>query len=192
MLRQILKDDIELRAIRRHHQGEFHAFVEAGREHFVDWIPFVSKRRTYEDLGGLMDKFLSMYAEGSGEVYCLWKMGKIIGLLIIKDLDEETGLAEIGYMIDKEHEGRGLVRLSCELMLEYLFVERGLQKVRLCCDERNGRSVALAERLGFSLEGSIRRELLVNGAHITNQHFGLLREEWLERATAAMGGRGGH
>ncbi len=58
-------------------------------------------------------------------------------------------------------------------------VERGTGKIVLCCDDRDERSIALAKKLGFSLEGRLKRDSFVNGEVRDTKHFGLLREDFV-------------
>ncbi|HUW42057.1 MAG TPA: GNAT family protein [Rectinemataceae bacterium] len=178
MLTETLRDAISIGLLEKRHAPAMLDFVERGRERFVDWIPFVGKTRDLADFEALIRRFLKMYAEGSGAFYALWDGALMVGMVLIKEIDEEVRQAEIGYMIDLEYEGRGLVKAACLKLIGFLFEDMCMQKIRICCDDRNARSIALAERLGFSLEGNLRRDSKINGNIRNTMHFGLLKEEW--------------
>lgn len=70
-------------------------------------------------------------------------------------VDTWTGTAEIGYWIDAAHEGRGLVRRSVAAVVEHLLARPDVHRVEIRTSAHNVRSRALAERLGFVLEGTL-------------------------------------
>jgi RimJ/RimL family protein N-acetyltransferase len=129
MIGMELVPGIQIRLLEKRHAREFFAFIEKGRANFEEWIPFVSKTKSLEQTEAKIGTFLEMFKNGTGYFWCLWDKKRIIGLILIKDINEETKSAEIGYMIDKDFEGQGLIRKSCELMIEYIFTDLGMSKI---------------------------------------------------------------
>jgi [ribosomal protein S5]-alanine N-acetyltransferase len=73
--------------------------------------------------------------------------------------------AMLGYAIDRDHEGRGLMREALAAALADVFSERvALHRVQANVRPENERSLALLERLGFEREGLARRYLFIDGA----------------------------
>lgn len=69
----------------------------------------------------------------------------------------------LGYAIDKEHEGQGLMQEVVAAGIDHLFRERGLHRIMASYMPANLRSGALLERLGFEQEGYARDYLMING-----------------------------
>lgn len=178
MIRSTIKDNIELAVLEPYQAQAFLDFVSADIGHCVQWIPFASKRKTVEDIRDLIRMFLEKMAAGTGCMYGLWDGQRVIGMILAREIDMNANWAEIGYMIAAGYEGRGIVRQACQNLIAWLFEERGMQKIEICCDSRNQRSIGLALRLGFSLEGTLRRHTVVNGELRDLACYGVLREEW--------------
>ncbi len=89
--------------------------------------------------------------------------------------------AMLGYAIDPEHEGQGLMREALDAALADAFGARvGLHRVQANVRPENQRSLALLERLGFVREGLARQYLFIDGAwrdHVMtarlNPHWGV-------------------
>lgn len=175
MIGMELVPGIQVKMLEKRHGPEFFAFIEKGRANFEEWIPFVSKVKSLEQTEAKIEAFLDMFKNGTGYFWCLWEKKRIIGLVLIKDINEETKSAEIGYMLDKDFEGQGLVRKSCELMLDYIFSELGMSKIILCCDENNHRSIKVAKHFHFELEGTLKQNMLINGKLRNTMHWALFR-----------------
>ncbi|MGL5815618.1 MAG: GNAT family N-acetyltransferase [Aeromonas sp.] len=69
----------------------------------------------------------------------------------------------LGYAIDKEHEGQGLMQEVVAAGIEHLFCEMGLHRIMASYMPANERSGALLARLGFEREGYARDYLMING-----------------------------
>ena len=72
--------------------------------------------------------------------------------------------ATLGYHIDLEQEGRGLMREALELVISHGFGALGLHRIMANYIPSNIRSGALLERLGFEREGYARDYLFIDGA----------------------------
>ena len=80
----------------------------------------------------------------------------IIGCASIMVRDEAVPSFEIGYWVHTEHTGRGYATEAAEALTRLAFEEGGARRVEARIDERNRRSQAVAGRLGFELEGSLK------------------------------------
>jgi aminoglycoside 6'-N-acetyltransferase len=94
---------------------------------------------------------------------------------------------QVGYFVDREHEGRGYVTEAVTAALRFIFEHLNAHRVRLECDDTNVRSSRVAERCGFVREGHIRENKRhADGSLSGTLHYGLLRSEF-ETSPAAAG-----
>lgn len=63
---------------------------------------------------------------------------------------------QIGFFVDKEHEGQGYVTEAIRATLEFVFNHLKAQRVSAECDETNIRSIRVLERCGMIREGLLR------------------------------------
>jgi RimJ/RimL family protein N-acetyltransferase len=93
---------------------------------------------------------------------------------------------EIGYFVDREHEGQGYVSESVRGALHFTFEHLRAQRVRLECDDTNLRSIRVAERCGFRREAHFRENKRhPDGTLSGTIIYGLLRREFLSRSETA-------
>lgn len=67
----------------------------------------------------------------------------------------------LGYSVDRDHEGQGLLREGLDLALAFVFEELGLHRVEANYLPTNERSGRLLRRLGFTVEGYARDYLFL-------------------------------
>ena len=178
MLDMNLENSIRMKILEKRESKEFYEYVDRNRENSQKWVPFVSKTRSVEDAESYIDKFLESFRKGEGYYWGLWDNDKVIGFVLIKDIDSDLGVAEIGYMIDKDYEGKKLIKKSCDVMIDYIFNGLGLHKIRICCHEDNIKSRAFPEKYGFKLEGIIRDDIRINGELCNTMYWGLMKQEY--------------
>ncbi len=93
-------------------------------------------------------------------------------------LSQTDRRAEIGYWIGKEFEGKGIVTTACREMITYAFQDLRMNRIDLRSMVNNHRSRAVAERLGFKLEGILRQQAILRGEPLDMAMYSLLRDEW--------------
>lgn len=100
------------------------------------------------------------------------------------NMAENRQLAEIGFTLAAEFQGKGYASEAIRRMLDHLFDDLGLHRVIAECDARNLASARLLERTGFQLEGRRREHTLSKGEWTDDLVFGLLARERTSRPAA--------
>lgn len=70
----------------------------------------------------------------------------------------------LGYHLDREAEGQGLMFEACSASIPFVFADLGLHRVVASYMPTNERSASLLRRLGFTVEGYARDYLFLAGA----------------------------
>lgn len=70
----------------------------------------------------------------------------------------EVPCFEIGYWIDTRYSGRGYMTEAVQGISDFAFEELGANRLEIRCDVDNSKSRAIPERLGFQLEGILKRD----------------------------------
>jgi len=85
--------------------------------------------------------------------------GNLLGACALMILDRSAEVAEAGYWVDPAHRGRGVASAALELLSSWAFGELGLARIELHVDPRNEASIAVGRRVGFEIEGTLRRRV---------------------------------
>jgi aminoglycoside 6'-N-acetyltransferase len=102
-----------------------------------------------------------------------------VAQIYVGPVDWDVPEFELGFFVDRDHEGQGYVTEAARAALGFIFEHLGSHRVRLECDDTNDRSRRVAERLGMVLEGHIRENKVnADGTLSGTLHFGLLRSEY--------------
>lgn len=103
---------------------------------------------------------------------------KPVGTINTFACDPRHGTFGYGLAIAREHWRKGYASEAICLVLAYYFRELRYQKVTAHVYAFNDGSIRLHEKLGFRLEGRLRRQVYTDGAYHDELIFGLTTDEF--------------
>jgi RimJ/RimL family protein N-acetyltransferase len=104
--------------------------------------------------------------------------GRMIGQLWIEPKWERM-IFEIGFFIEVKSQGKGYITEAVKKMISFLFLKLEANKLEIHTKATNMKSIAIAERCGFTQEAHIRERGRTNEGEIVDLlYFGLLRSEF--------------
>lgn len=116
---------------------------------------------------------LAAFSEGRALPLAILQDGAYVGSLGARiDLQRES--AELGYWIDQGFEGRGLVTRGVRAVIDHLAGQRGIRRFEIRTAVHNERSRAVAERVGFKLEGVLTGAFRVGPERYDAALYGLV------------------
>lgn len=132
------------------------------RSHAVDFVTSRPERWAAED--GEMTFAVTDRADGS-----------LLGMVGLHAHD--TTMREIGFWTAPQARGRGVMTAAARLACRWGFEDLGLTRIEWWACVGNDASRRVAEKLGFTMEGTCRSRLLHRGERIDGWVGGLLRGE---------------
>jgi len=173
-----LRDGFELRLLEERHARVLFEAVEREREHLRPWLPWVEATHGEEDTLSFIRSVLAQFAENRGFAAGIWNGARLVGTIGVHRIDWLNRRVEIGYWLGREYEGRGIMTDASRVVVTHLFRELELHRVEIRCAVENAKSAAIAKRLGFTLEGTLREAQLAGGRYRDLLVFGMLRQDW--------------
>ena len=136
------------------------AAIVASREHLARWFPWPAEHRDADDTLAFIRRQGGHWSLRQHAGLGLFRRadGALLGSLGVTARDWAVPAFELGYWLGRDAEGRGYISEAVRVMARFLFEGLGAERVAIRCDARNARSRAVPERLGFPLEGTLRRD----------------------------------
>lgn len=102
-----------------------------------------------------------------------------IGVIGFVHIDSVHKTAEIFLVVgEKDYWGKGVMFAAESLLMEWAFSQLGLEKIWAQADTDNVASLITMKKLGFQVEGTLRKEVIQDGRRIDKLRLGLLKEEF--------------
>ena len=100
------------------------------------------------------------------------------GGMACRYLNRDSNKTEIGYWLGAQYTGKGLITRACRAVINYLISQENMHRIEIQCVVDNRPSRAVAERLGFTLEGIMRESEWITTAYRDHCLYSLLAHEW--------------
>lgn len=86
-------------------------------------------------------------------------------------------IMEVGYLIDKSHQGKGFAYEAVRAALDFGFDKLNLHRIEAQLHPENAASRSLLEKLGFQREGLMRQNYCIDGRYSDTLVYGLLASD---------------
>ena len=90
----------------------------------------------------------------------------------------EHARAELGYVLSREHWGRGLMPEAARAVIRFGFVRMTLNRIEARCIAENAASARVMEKAGMTYEGTLREREFIKGAYRDMKVYSILRSEY--------------
>jgi len=128
-------------------------------------------------------------AEGRYVCFGIVPVGSIdaAGLIQIRAIDPEFGVAEWGFAVGSPFWGTGLFQTSARAVLDFVFAELPVYRLEARAVTANGRGQGALKKIGASCEGVLRQSFRRDGIGMDQMLWSIVREDWIFRNTACDG-----
>jgi ribosomal-protein-serine acetyltransferase len=178
MLSLRLADDAELRALEPWQADEFAQHVAAAEEYLARWLPWGRIANNPTGAAEMLQRYADGQARGGGRMFGIWVDGKLSGGTLFRVWEEKQSMCEVGVWLAPEATGRGLITKAVREMIDWAVQVRGMHRVEWRCAAGNAPSRKVAERLGMSLDGTLRQAFHHDDEWHDVQVWSILATEW--------------
>lgn len=112
--------------------------------------------------------------------------GEFVGYINAHSIDRRVGAFRYGVGVRPEYRGHGYAAEAIVLFVRYFFEELRYQKVTATVYACNPASIRLHEKLGFQMEGRVRRVIYTQGQYFDELYYGMTCEEFAARYNSPL------
>lgn len=129
-----------------------------------------------DDARALIERIATNRAANEGITWAICPTGQqeLIGTIGFYRLKPEHWTGEVGYLLDPEHWGQGLMREALDEVTRHGFEAIGFKRIEAITAPENAASRHLLERCGYRLEGILRGNYHWNGQQLDSAVYGRL------------------
>ncbi len=170
-LREIRSEDWE-----SHYYNRFDTEARRLLDYEVELPP------TKEEAVSFVEKY-GNFGQGTGRLMFTIENQKSenVGGVNINSIDMRNGTFSIGMQIDRDHRDKGYGSAALEILFDYAFFERRLNKFNNRVLEGNVPSARVLEKMGCVKEGIRRSTVYMNGKYMDEILYGLTKDEWIKQ-----------
>ena len=136
--------------------------VQASIEDLKKWLPFANNTQVEEETEINIRKSYSQFLLREDiRIHIFRKEDDVfIGSTGLHRINWDVRKFEIGYWIDSRYQKNGYMVEAVERLVKFTFVDLQANRVEIRCDPENLNSRRIPEKLGFTLEGILKKDSL--------------------------------
>jgi ribosomal-protein-serine acetyltransferase len=149
-----------IRAPRAGDAPPIHAAIQESLAHLQPWMPWARADETVEDLESFLRQMAARFLLREDLPLMLWRKsdGMYVGGSGLHRMDWSVPCFEIGYWVRVSLEGQGYISEAVNGITQFAFNQLSAERLEIRCDARNTRSASVAQRAGYTLEGTLRHD----------------------------------
>lgn len=175
-------DNYEIRLLEIHDVEDYFNLVNKNRKRLEDFfVGTTSKTKTYEETKDFVSWMTKRIDEKSYFPFIVVDTTNmtLVGFIDLKNIDWSIPKSELGFFIDKDYAGKGITTKSVKKLCEFCFDKYNFEKIFLRTHPSNIAAISVAEKCGFELEGTIRKDYKkTSGELVDLNYYGLLKQSF--------------
>lgn len=171
--------DIELQLFQIHHSEELFQLVNKNRTYLREWLPWVDSMNDTYQYHSIITMWLKQFADNLGFHTGIRYQGRLVGAIGLHQVDWNHSNTSMGYYLSQDAQGYGIMTRAVQSLINYTFFELGLHRIEIRCGERNEKSRAIPERLGFRQEGILHDGEKLYGQYHNLVVYSMLVNQWI-------------
>ena len=155
--------------------------IEESREALRPWMPWWQTHQTLDESIDFCIRSRARWMLRENLNVGVWdrESGRYLGGSGFHDPQWRVPRFEIGYWLRTSAVGHGYMTEAVRVLTRAAFELLHANRVEIRCDSRNERSRHVAERCGYVLDGTLRRDSITTDGHLRDTLvFSLLPEEF--------------
>ncbi len=182
-------DELTLRLVQPEHAEAIFAAVDADREHLGRFLPWVQATRSPADTERWVRGVLREFGERRHLPLSVLRDGALIGgvgfnawrLEHHEAWSLDTRTADVGYWLNASACGSGVMTRCVRRLCDLAFEDYAMHRLTIRAEPANRASAAVAERAGFTLEGTLRHVHTLAGRAVDHRLYAITRGDWDQR-----------
>lgn len=156
-------------------EGDVEAIFAICQDPLIQQYTTVPSPYTREDAESFVALVGEWWESGDELVWAMRDETGVIGMVGLHRIKD--GAAELGYWLAPDARGRGFMQEAAEAVVDFAFGPLRLERLEWHAVVGNTASAAVAQRLGFQLEGVRRKGLAGHGPRVDGWIAGLLSSD---------------
>ena len=158
-----------------------------GDPEVTEFLPYATWQ-SLADAATWLTRMEALAAAGTGQQLVLVDKAdrKVLGTLLLFKYEEASRRMELGYALGRRYWNKGFMREAIQAACSHLFGALAVRRLEAEVNPANVPSNKLLLRVGFVLEGTLRKRWIAKDVAYDTHMYGCLAEDWLRTEQAAL------
>lgn len=151
-----------------------YSVIDANRDNFSQFMAWPKWVKNRSDTEKFLSDSLITHQQDISKTYIILFEDKPVGIIAFNQIDKANKTAYIGYWLDNQAQGKGIITQSTLALTEYYAVNKMIKRFVIKCSVANDKSNRVAKRCGFEHEGILKQAEYLNGTFYDQNLYALI------------------
>jgi len=171
-------EDVSLQVVSGEYAPELFHLTNKNRSYLRQWLPWLDSINGIEDSSRFIQHNERLHKQGKGIQFFIFYHNQLAGVAGFHNRDSLYRKADIGYWLDEELNGKGIMTNCVIALLKFGFSDLNLRKIGIRCAIENRKSRNIPERLGFELIATRKQCEWLYDHYVDHAIYSLEREDF--------------
>tara|TARA_B110000503_G_C7134559_1_gene408256 strand:- start:889 stop:1440 length:552 start_codon:yes stop_codon:yes gene_type:complete len=173
-----IDNDIHIELLVPAFAERLYGLTNKNRAYLKKWLSWLDLVKTFADTETFIETAVHQHNNNQATTFAVLHRGDLVGVAGFNYIDYQHKWGVIGYWLCAYYTGSGVMTKVVQKLLEYGFVEASLNKIEIRCADKNYKSRAIPERLGFSYEATLRQCEWLYDQYVDHAIYSMLASEY--------------
>ncbi len=142
------------------------------------WLDWVDQVQSLDEYRSYMERAKYEESIGIQKLLVITVNNEAVGEIVFDAFDARVRSCDMGYWLNPDWQEKGIMSSACLQAVEMAFASLNIDKIVVRFISENTASFKLAKKLGFKVDGVLRRNMLYHGQIRDEVIMSLLKQEW--------------
>ena len=155
---------IQLQPLNENHLDLF-KIIQNDRKVLDQYQPGTTAIKTKADALNFLKQVQIKTKQGKILWLTILKNEKVVGEIVMHHINHQDKNTKIGYFLSTKAQGQGIMTKTVKVLINVAFSRLHLHKISFEIAASNQKSLAIAKRLGFVYEATLKEQMLISGKY---------------------------
>src|SRR5258706_3499647 len=121
LFKPITDGEIELRQLTMPDAETFFNLTDKNRAYLREWLPWLDMTKTVEDTKKFIQGSMNNASLEKAADFGIYYQGILVGVIGFHEINKTDKKTTIGYWLDKDSQGKGIMTKASKMLIEFVF-----------------------------------------------------------------------
>ncbi len=176
-----IEQDLSLNLLTQEDASKLFSLVKQNIDYLKEWMGWLDTVHSEEDSLNFIYSSRNQFFKSEGAPFGIFHSGTLIGTCGYNSFNWDQKLTFIGYWLDQEYKGKGIMTKICSILTEIAFNLLGMELVDIRMAPENVKSQAIPIRLGFQYIATIKNAEWLYDHYVDHKVYRMTKQQWTQR-----------
>ena len=174
----LVEQDLSLNLLTKEDAPRLFSLVKDNAPYLKEWLSWLDTVHSEQDSLNYINFSRQQFLNSEGAPFGIFYLGSLVGTCGYNSFNWNQKLTTIGYWLEEEYQGKGIMTKVCKALTDLAFHQLGMELVDIRMAPGNLKSKAIPIRLGFQYIATIKNAEWLYDHYVDHNVYRITKKQW--------------